>query len=294
MTLKVGDDKLEYIIKEREEQQRKEEIKEEDKKKGGPFILICLLSGLVGGVIGGLGMMLVIGLERSGLSFVDFWNNLQKNFTTPAAFIMIGLDALFILMSLLYYLKAKKIWNSYMDEDEKYEKADRKLSMSLLFSNVTYFINFAFFGFAMYASFSIAKEANGSAFPGILRIITTIIFAVVLFINLALQKVCINHTKIMNPEKKGSVYDMKFDKVWYESCDEAERMQIGIAGYKTVKATNSALIALMVIFSCAGMFFEIGILPVAVIAIIALVVNITYSVAAMNAGTGTSLSSVTK
>lgn len=279
--------RVDEIDKNKEEQQRKNEIKAEDKKKSFWFVIICLISGLVGGLIGATTILLVNILEMKGLSFVEFWMQAQKDFTLPASFLMIGLDLLFIVLALVHYLKGKKIWNSNMDEDEKYELADKKLSMGLIFSNILYFVNLAFYGFAMYASISIAKDTDSGIYHPLLRMIVTVFFIAVLFVQLWIQKACINHTKLMNPEKKGSVYDVKFDKVWYESCDEAERMQIGIAGYKTVKTMNMTVLALFVIFVCLGMFFEIGILPIVVLLIMALVINVTYGVTAMKASFGT-------
>ena len=267
-----------------EVKERKAEIKQEDNKKIGQFILICVISGIVGGIIGAAGIFIVVLLERSGMSFVNFWNQLQKDFTVPASILMIVLDILFFIIGLVYYSKGKKIWKSNIDEDEKYETADRNLSLSLMYSNILYYVNFAFFGFAMYASMSLSDSDETSVLSSVLRLIILVVFMAALYAGLGIQKACVNQTKLMNPEKKGSVYDMKFDKVWYESCDEAERMQIGIAGYKTVKTVNVTLLVLMVVFVCAAMFFEIGILPIAVIAIIAFVANITYSITAMNAG----------
>ena len=277
--------------KSKEINERKEEIRKEDSKKIGKFILICTISGLIGGIVGAGGMVFVTMLEESGMSFVEFWNQLQRDFTTPASVLLIVFDVIFILISLAYYLKGKKIWNSNMDEDEKYAVVDKKLSLSIIYSNVCYFINFAFFGFAFYAGLSIVEEASETELLIYIRLVDLVVFMATLFICLSIQKACVNLTKLMNPEKKGSIYDTKFDKVWYESCDEAERMQIGIAGYQTVKATNITIIILMVIFVCASMFFEIGILPLAIIAVIGLVVNITYGVASMKAGAGCGSSS---
>ena len=43
----------------------------------------------------------------------------------------------------------------------------------------------------------------------------------------------------MNPEKKGSIFDMHFSKKWADSCDEAEMIMACKAGYKSFKATVS-------------------------------------------------------
>lgn len=263
---------------------RKEEIESEDGKKIGSFILILILSGLAGGFLGAFGVMLFKYINEYDVRFLDLFAQIQRDFTVPASFIMIGADFLLMLFAFFAYLKAKKLWNSDMDDDEKYEKTDRKLSVGLILTNVLYFVNFSFFGFAFYTSLGISKEENQGWFGIYLRMVVLIIFTITLFVGLAIQKACVNQTKLMNPEKKGSIYDTKFNKVWYASCDEAERMQIGIASYQAFKVTNNVLLWLMVTFVMGGMFLEIGILPILVIAIIAIVMNVTYGVASMNAG----------
>lgn len=64
-------------------------------------------------------------------------------------------------------------------------------------------------------------------------------------------------------------------------------MQIGLASYKAFQAVNNTLIVLMVIFVLGAMFLEIGILPIIVITVIALVNNITYGVASIKLGSNT-------
>ncbi len=263
---------------------RKEEIRKEDNKKVGLFAVILVLAGFFGGILGAIGIELVISMEKSGMTFVEFWNQLQRDFAVPASFLLIILDVIFIIISFSFLCKAKKHWKSNMDEDEKYEVVEKKLSISIILSNVTYFVNFAFFGFAFYAAMSFVEGVSESWLHIYMRAIDLVVFTATLFINLAIQRSCINLTKLMNPEKKGSIYDMKFDKVWYQSCDEAERMQIGLASYKAFKAVNNTLIVLMVIFVLGAMFLEIGILPIIVITVIALVNNITYGVASIKFG----------
>ncbi|MBQ7766782.1 MAG: DUF3169 family protein [Lachnospiraceae bacterium] len=267
--------------------ERKEEIRKEDNKKIGLFAVILVISGFMGGILGAIGIRLVISMEESGMTFVEFWNQLQRDFAVPASFLLIILDIIFIIISSSYLFKAKKLWKSDMDEDEKYEVVDKKLSLSVVISNVSYFVNFAFFGFAFYTGLSFVEGVSESWLQIYMRMIDLVVFMATLFINLAIQRACVNLTKLMNPEKKGSVYDMKFDKVWYQSCDEAERMQIGLASYKAFQAVNNTLIALMVIFVLGAMFFEIGILPIVVITVVALVNNITYGVTSMKLGSNT-------
>lgn len=275
--------KVEECVKD-EFSERKAEIRKEDNNKIGLFAVILLLSGFLGGIVGAIGIWLVTSMEKSGMTFVEIWNQLQRDFAVPASFLMIILDIIFIIISFLYLSKAKKFWKSDMDEDEKYDAVEKKLSMSIIWTNVTYFINFAFFGFAFYAAMSLDTDSPVNWLHIYMRMVDLVVFSATLFISLAIQRACVNQTKLMNPEKKGSVYDMKFDKVWYASCDEAERMQIGVASYKAFRTVNNTLMALLTVFVLGAMFFEIGILPIVIVTVVGLVNNITYGVESMKLG----------
>ena len=47
-----------------------------------------------------------------------------------------------------------------------------------------------------------------------------------------MQQMTVDFQKIMNPEKQGSVYDLRFQKKWEESCDELEKFTIYRSAYK--------------------------------------------------------------
>ena len=47
-----------------------------------------------------------------------------------------------------------------------------------------------------------------------------------------IQQKSVDCVKIMNPEKTASVYDMKFQKKWLETCDEAEKIIVGKCAFK--------------------------------------------------------------
>lgn len=83
-----------------------------------------------------------------------------------------------------------------------------------------------------------------------------------------LQQKLVDLTKRLNPEKKGSVYDTKFQKKWYESCDEAERAIIGQCAFKAYQAMVRVCLGLWVVFALGGMFFNWGFLPALAVCIV--------------------------
>ena len=68
-------------------------------------------------------------------------------------------------------------------------------------------------------------------------------------------------TKLTNPEKKASVYDMRFQKKWLEDCDEAEKIVIGKCAFKAYAATNMICTVLAVVLAVCALLFDVGFLP---------------------------------
>ena len=75
------------------------------------------------------------------------------------------------------------------------------------------------------------------------------------------QQKCVDTTKQMNPEKKASVYDMRFQKKWLEDCDEAEKLMIGKCAFKAYSATNAVCTILAIVLAVCALVFDIGFLP---------------------------------
>ena len=83
-----------------------------------------------------------------------------------------------------------------------------------------------------------------------------------------IQQKSVDCVKIMNPEKTASVYDMKFQKKWLETCDEAEKIIVGKCAFKAFNITNSMCSVLAVILAISALMFGIGFLPSFVVCLI--------------------------
>lgn len=59
--------------------------------------------------------------------------------------------------------------------------------------------------------------------------------------------------KQLSPEKQGNVFDTKFQKDWYNSCDEMERAQIGKCCHEVFKIMGFLYLIVMVILCCLAM-----------------------------------------
>jgi hypothetical protein len=81
----------------------------------------------------------------------------------------------------------------------------------------------------------------------------------------------------MNPEKQGSVYDMKFHKKWLDSCDEAEQRQIGQAAYHAFRVTRMACLVLWLVLMLLDLPFGFGPLPALAVLLLWGVMQISYA-----------------
>lgn len=138
------------------------------------------------------------------------------------------------------------------------------------------------------------KSANRKALPRfiLLTLISTVIggvverpvpfiaavaaFVVVMVETMIIQQRCVDAVKRMNPEKTASVYDVKFQRKWMDSCDEAEKIIVGKCAYKAYAAANTACAALAIIFAVCALIFNTGFLPSLAVCVIWFVLQFIY------------------
>ncbi len=221
------------------------EIKKDNKKALPMFIALIVVSVVVGFVLG-LASVFVDHSDKIGeLGF------LFGKYVAPC--LMVALAIVVPLICVYEYRSAKKILASWDGEDEEvYEKADSKLSNVIHTTSVALIISF----FLIAAAYSGGSD-NVSEFTAV----AIIGFVAVMAEATILQQKAVDAVKSTNPEKKGSVYDMRFQKKWLASCDEAEKAMIGQCAYKAYQTTNTICTVLAVILALSAIIFGTGFLP---------------------------------
>ena len=261
-----------------------EEIKKDNKEKLPVLIAVFIVAGIIGFFAGGGLIAFLSILENNAeFDFATVFLDAQNYLTLFARPATIVVDFIFTILIVVMYKKACKSWKIIQDEDLKYEKTERYLSLCLVVIAVSSILNLLIFGVAIYNKpevLVLIKELFDKKvsmlvnwFDMVLAVFPLMLFGAYITY---MQRKCVDFLRMMNPEKKGSAYDMKFDKVWYESCDEAERIRIGNASYKTFRVTNIFCIVLTLVFMFVGMVFEIGLLPFVIPAIISIFMNLVY------------------
>ncbi len=239
-----------------------EMAKRENKKALPKFILIVVLSLALGGVLGFA--LVTLNLQ----DFQDALDGAGLFFTNHAApWLLIALPVAELALCLPIYFSAKKQLAAWDGEDEAVSgQADVKLSVCLWITGLCT-VAALFLLAAMFAGF-VGNAGTERMMPAPMFFGGLAAFLADLFAPMIVQQKLVDLTKRLNPEKRGSVYDTKFQKKWYDSCDEAERAVIGRCAFQAYQAMCCTCMALWVVFALGGMFFNWGFLPAMAVCIV--------------------------
>lgn len=106
----------------------------------------------------------------------------------------------------------------------------------------------------------------------------------VIFAAFAMQGALVRATKRIYPEKRGNILDTRFQKEWFDSCDEAERQLIWQCGYQSMQATSRVILLFFILLVIFGLAADIGPLPMLMLGVIWLVQTLSYQLAALRLG----------
>lgn len=209
------------------------------------------------------------------MNLVELFHEAQLSITDYACYGALISAVLLNLIGFILFAYCKKYHKKHSNmSEEEYNKLDSLLSINLLLTSTENILSWILFGIGFYGV-TFKEDAN-------LSIILCLSGFMISFIcNTILQQKIVNLTKELNPEKQGSVYDIKFNKKWLASCDEAEQYLIYKCSYKAYQVTTITCLILTLLLAGLGMIFPIGILPILCVCLIWAIHTITYIVASM-------------
>ena len=246
--------------------------KSENQKAFPRFLGILVVASLIGGVLGGLSGVAGYFWKDHTAFGAAFAHLLGA--ASPLA--MVACAAVLLGLGLYQYRKSDTAFHGWDGEDEDVmQRAEERLSWALLLDSLTVIVSFFFFNAG---TAKLPQSSDGNT------ITLLVIFLVVIALATLLQQKTVDLTKKMNPEKRGSVYDMKFQERWWESCDEAERRQIGQASYKAYVTVSRFCPYCWGVLLLGNMVFHYGILPSAVVLVIWAVLSVSYTREAIRLG----------
>lgn len=233
------------------------ENRREDKKALKKFVITLAASAL-------LGMM---------LSFLAvLWKEVQQEFysgTVATIIRYLGIYGAFIsamillILILCFYGKARRLYRSWDGENEEsFIRMELLLSYALMTSSIGNLCGYFFFTLGCYVTpVKETASSDGMVHFGIVLLGMLVILTIM---SISQQKI-VNFEKELNPEKHGSVYDIKFNKRWLETCDEAERYVIYKAAYKAYRVMGVTFSVAWVFTVLGMMAFDTGFFPVVIV-----------------------------
>lgn len=235
---------------------RIEQINREDSRAGKKFLVVLLISMTLGGILGGGTAHLGEYMTQEGMSFTEMLQWLTQGMVRAAQFVLIISNVIMfpvIIIRLKKHAKAAKEWDG--EDEELIDKIEGDLLTDHFVISLQMMITLISYGVGFYR---FIEQVHQQFY----QIIFLLVFFIVSLLYLLLcQRRAVNLLKEMNPEKKGSVFDVKFDKKWWESSDEAERQTCGLSAYQTHRIMGNVYSGLAVFFMLAGFVFEVGLLP---------------------------------
>lgn len=255
---------------------KEQENVQQNKKAKGPFIAILCCACLLGGFLGGFGTWLQSGYDKEE---VAAW--LGERIGTIAGN---GLPVLMLVASVIAFgymawalKKSKEEWKHAQNYDDEAfevwnEKSDKRIGTGL---NLVSFVTiFNYFGFSV----SFYADIYYDGMSGLMFLLALVILIVTIVASVTQQKDAVDFIKIVNPEKSGSIYDMKFQQKWIESCDEMEQQMIYKAAFHAYKVTNYLCLTLWTVFTVLAIVLKISLWPVTIVSAIWLTMAVSYAV----------------
>lgn len=244
-----------------------DEIKRANRKALPKFLALLVVALVIGGVIGyfsgcgaasgGLGEFVFI-LKAAGAFFGAH----------IAPWLLVALAVIVPVACIPIYRSTKKLLAAWDGEDDEIScAADIKLSVVLWITSAVFIFSF----FLIAASYSGGIAIFAETESTVVFFVSIAAFLVIMLETVIFQQKCVDATKQMNPEKKASVYDMKFQKKWLDDCDEAERLMIAKCAFKAYSVTNKLCSALAIVLALCALMFDIGFLTSLVVCLVWLV-----------------------
>ncbi len=233
----------------------KQKVKSEN-RRALPLFLVIVGCSLVLGVLFGMAAVKSDGADWKTV----FTAALTWFFAHCSSWLLLALTVSMLVVGLASLSRARKqIAALEQTEDGDAAPADHTLSAGINYMSLAQIVGFFLFAAVMCG---VPEMGLVSFLVGLVSFIALLVVVMVMTQRL------VDLAKRLYPEKRGSVYDVKFQKKWLDSCDEAEKAVIAQAAFSAYSATNTVCLLLWLAFVLGHMLFDTGLLPIFAVSLI--------------------------
>lgn len=191
------------------------------------FAVVIIICGLIGGIVGVAAVSNEFSVRNLGDQLNLMLASLGPWCYLPGFLMLVGATC--------FCFRGKRMIPQALEDDELFPQANLTFCRAMFLANLATVLMFL----AMALSYASSWGFNLSW----LLLIGHIIWMT------AIQARIISATKKLFPEKRGDIFDFRFQKDWYESCDEAERQQIAQCSYQSFKVMGMIFPGIMAILA---------------------------------------------
>lgn len=263
--------------KQNELTEKQRENKSEDKKALGKFAVMLVVAFIVGIGVGIGSAFLGNLMEQAAVR-----ETILRLLRGAAIYGGYVLTTVFLIASVVLYKKSRREYAAWDEEDEDVLTGiETKLSYVMWFANLIMYGSYFFFSTGVWATDildakSAVEQDNAGFWIALGAVFLHMAYALVAAC--IIQQKAVNLSKEINPEKKGSIYDVKFQDKWLENCDEAERFAAYKCSFKTFKTMQLTGLVLWVICLVGQMTFGTGAFATIIVTIYMIIQTSVYSV----------------
>lgn len=180
------------------------------------FAVVLIICGLIGGIMGAGAVSNEFSVRNLGEQVNQLLASLGPWCFAP------GL--LMLAISTWLYIRGRRLLPQAVVDDEIFPHVNLILGQAMFLTNLSMVFVFIAMALSYAASWGIGWS--------VLLLVVQLVWV------MAMQARIVSAIKQLFPEKRGNFFDFKFHHDWYQSCDEAERQQIGQCSYQTFKITS--------------------------------------------------------
>lgn len=217
-------------------------------------------------------------LQTGDISLAGFEDILNTTllYVTPVLFVL--QLAFTVIYTACSYTKAKKLYTKWDGEDEAtIDKAESLISCCISVIAVAQIVSMTLFGIIVYTTYD--KFMSEPIFWMFMVLVVTFIAETVYIV--LMQRCAVQLIKKINPEKQGEALDVKFQKDWEASMDEAQKAITYECGYRAYRVCIYTCLVLWLV-CLFGIYFGMGIMPMLMVSVIWLATTLTYIVKSYN------------
>ena len=230
---------------------KKDSGRKKTQKSGMGRSALRLLVSLAAGGAAGFGMSWAISSARGGMR--ETAENLSLAFQESAWIFQTAFFLALTAVSLIFLRKAAASLRN--GTDEELDRAEEYQNTAMAANSADTILQFLLFGLA----------ADGSN-PGLLLSVGLFLgFCVVI---LFLEAALVGQIQKADPMKKGDIGSLRFHRDWLESCDEAERLGIYKASYKSFQVMNSLCPVMEAAALLGKIMFDTGNFPIILVTVL--------------------------